>query len=221
MARRAVDQERADTVSAPKLWRGQTLDDRSADRREQLLAVGTQLLGTAGAAAVTMRAVTRQAALSPRYFYESFETREDLLRAVYDRVETGLLARVEDVVPSGDLRADVREVVDRCARYFEEDPRRARILLREPLGDDTLHEHSAARAPAFIRALVGLLGAEADALLPADEEALAVQATALGGALIALYLDWADGRLALARDRLAAAAVDIVFALTSVGRARG
>ncbi|WP_280469465.1 TetR/AcrR family transcriptional regulator [Nocardia farcinica] len=221
MARRAVDQERADTVSAPKLWRGQTLDDRSADRREQLLAVGTQLLGTAGAAAVTMRAVARQAALSPRYFYESFETREDLLRTVYDRVEAGLLARVEDVVPSGDLRADVREVVDRCARYFEEDPRRARILLREPLGDDTLHEHSAARVPAFIRALVGLLGAEADALLPADEGALAVQATALGGALIALYLDWADGRLALAREQLAAAAVDIVFAHTSVGRTRG
>ncbi|SLJ82457.1 Uncharacterised protein [Mycobacteroides abscessus subsp. abscessus] len=68
---------------------------------------------------------------------------------------------------------------------------------------------------------MGLLGAKADALLPTDDEALAVQATALGGALIALYLDWADGRLVLARDRLAAAAVDIVFALTSVGRARG
>lgn len=192
------------------------MDDRSADRREQLLAVATEILGTAGASAVTMRAVARQANLSPRYFYESFDSRETLLRAVYDRVETGLMTRLEDLPPAGDLRAAARAVIDLCAQYFEEDPRRARILLREPLGDDTLHEHSATRAPSFIRALVALLGTEADELVPADDETLAIQATSLSGALVALYLDWADGRLAIDRDRLASAAVDVAFALTTV-----
>ncbi len=47
-------------VSTPKLWRGQTPQDRSGDRREQLLDVAFDLLGTGGSAAVTMRAVTRQ-----------------------------------------------------------------------------------------------------------------------------------------------------------------
>ncbi len=197
------------------------MDDRSADRREQLLAVATEILGTAGASAVTMRAVARQANLSPRYFYESFESREALLRAVYDRLESELMARIQQLPPpTGDMRAAARAVIDMCAQYFEEDPRRARILLREPLGDDTLHEHSAARAPSFIRALVALLGTEAGALMPADDETLTIQATALSGALVALYLDWADGRLPIDRDRLASAAVDIAFALTTVAHPR-
>lgn len=88
--------------------------------------------------------------------------------------------------------------------------------MREPLGDDTLHEHSAARMPSFIRALVPLLGAEAGALVPADDATLAIQATALNGALVALYLDWTDGRLTVERDRLASVAVDIAFALAAV-----
>ncbi|MBF6357653.1 TetR/AcrR family transcriptional regulator [Nocardia higoensis] len=203
-------------MSSPRLWRGQTMDDRSADRREQLLAVATEILGTAGASAVTMRAVTRQANLSPRYFYESFHSREALLRAVYDQVEADLMTRIQKLPPTGDLRAGARAVVDLCAQFFEEDARRARILLREPLGDDTLHEHSAARMPSFIRALVPLLGAEAGALVPADDATLAIQATALNGALVALYLDWTDGRLTVERDRLASVAVDIAFALAAV-----
>jgi len=192
------------------------MDDRSADRREQLLAVATEILGTAGASAVTMRAVARQANLSPRYFYESFDSRETLLRAVYDQVEADLMTRIQELPPTRDLRAGARAVIDLCAQFFEEDARRARILLREPLGDDTLHEHSAARTPSFIRALVALLGAEAGELVPADDETLAIQAASLSGALVSLYLDWADGRLAIDRDRLASAAVDIVFALTTV-----
>lgn len=203
-------------MSSPRLWRGQTMDDRSADRREQLLAVATEILGTAGASAVTMRAVARQANLSPRYFYESFDSRETLLRAVYDQVEADLMTRIQELPPTRDLRAGARAVIDLCAQFFEEDARRARILLREPLGDDTLHEHSAARTPSFIRALVALLGAEAGELVPADDETLAIQAASLSGALVSLYLDWADGRLAIDRDRLASAAVDIVFALTTV-----
>ena len=77
-------------MNSPKLWRGQTLQDRSSDRREQILVVGEQLLGSGGVAAVTMRAVTRQANLSPRYFYETFDSREDLVIAVYDRGQPGI-----------------------------------------------------------------------------------------------------------------------------------
>lgn len=49
---------------------------------------GRSLLGDGGAVAVTMRAVVRAAQLSPRYFYESFASREELLFAVHDRSKT-------------------------------------------------------------------------------------------------------------------------------------
>lgn len=204
-------------MNAPKLWRGQTLQDRSIDRREQMLEVGEALLGEGGSAAVTMRAVIREANLSPRYFYETFTSREDLLIAVYDRVEARLFGRMQGVQLDRGLRSAVRTVFERCGDYFDEDPRRARILLREPLADATLHEHRAHRAPEFIRALLPMLGAEAGGLAPADDDDLVVVATALTGALTALYLDYAGGKLPIERDRLAETAVDIVFAFARLG----
>ncbi|MET7767802.1 TetR/AcrR family transcriptional regulator [Nocardia sp. NPDC005366] len=203
-------------MNAPKLWRGQTLRDRSADRREQLLDVALDLLGTDGSTAVTMRAVTRLANLSPRYFYESFDNREALLTAVYDRVETALLDRMHTTLPGADLHANVRVALEICADYFEADPRRARILLREPLNDDTLRRHSAQRSPAFILALAPIFGADAEPLVTRGEENLAIIGTAMAGALVALYLDWADGRLTVSRDRLVDSAVEIVLSLLNI-----
>lgn len=200
-------------MDSPKKWRGQTLVDRSLDRREQMLDAGEELLGTGGAAAVTMRAVIRQVNLSPRYFYETFDSREDLIVAVYDRVELRLFERMQPVRTDAGLRVAIRSIFEICAAYFEEDPRRARILLREPLADDTLRRHGSDRAPAFLRMLVPLLGAEAGAVTPETDEDVALAATALSGALISLYLDWVDGRLLVDRDRLADTAVEVVFAL--------
>lgn len=201
-------------MNAPKLWRGRTLLDRSADRREQLIEVGFDLLGTAGSGAVTMRAVTRQANLSPRYFYESFDSREALITAVYDRVEQVLLDRLGAIRYDPDPATAIRAALEVCAAYFEEDPRRARVLLREPLTDDTLRRHSAHRTPAFIRTVVPRLGAEA--LVSSNDETLAIVGTALGGALIALYVDWVDGRLPVPRGRLVETAAEIVLSLAQV-----
>ncbi|WP_280503026.1 TetR/AcrR family transcriptional regulator [Nocardia farcinica] len=206
-------------MSSPKLWRGQTLQDRSTDRREQFLMVGQRILGSKGVAAVTMRAVVRDADLSPRYFYETFSTREDLITAVYDRVEAELIKRLQAVDLTAGLPEAIRSVFEICADYFDEDPGRARILLREPQGDDTLRRHSADRVPTFLRAVMPILGAHAGDLLPTSDKQLAIAATALSGALVSLYLDWIDGILAVEREEVAAAAVDIVFALsTAVGR---
>lgn len=198
-------------VTTARRWRGQTLRDRSADRRAQLLNVAEELLGSRGSAAVTMRAVCREAQLSPRYFYESFDSREQLLVAVYNRVEERL---VHHIIGRGSAEpATTRTVLESCAEFFEEDPARARILLREPLADDTLHKHSASRTPSFITALIPVLGPDVQQLLARDPQQIAILSTVLGGALVALYLDWADGRLNVSRDAVADAAVDVVTAL--------
>ena len=201
-------------VTSTKLWRGQTLRDRTADRRAALIDVGAKLLGSGGSAAVTMRAVCREAQLSPRYFYESFETREDLLIAVYNQVEERLLNHIASTVGGASGTATLRNVLESCAGFFEADPQRARILLREPLGDDILRKHSASRTPAFVAALIPVLGPRINEVLAGDPGRIQILSTALGGALVALYLDWADGRLNVSRDAIAEAAVDIVTALT-------
>lgn len=200
-----------------KIWRGQTMSDRSAERREQLLEVGFDLLGTAGAPAVTLRAVCRGAGLSSRYFYENFASREEFLAAIYDRTEAALLARL--VPADGDIRErSIRDVLDTCAEYFAEDPRRARALLREPMSDKTLRAHQSGRSPVFLAAAIPALGAVDEHLLPRDAEELAVLAAALSGVVISLYLEWLDGYLALERDELAEVATRLVTAIAQAVR---
>ncbi|WP_227981304.1 TetR/AcrR family transcriptional regulator [Nocardia spumae] len=205
-------------TAASKLWRGQTLQDRSEERREQLLDCAFDLLGTAGAGAVTMRAVVRRANLSPRYFYESFDNREVLIIAVYDRVEAGLRDRLAAIAPGCDPHAAIRAALETCADFFDEDPRRARVLLRESLADDDLRRHITQRAPAVIRALAPLLGAGADRLFASSDATLATIGTALAGALTSVYLEWTDGHLVIERDRLVDTAVGIVVALLGLAR---
>jgi AcrR family transcriptional regulator len=79
-------------------WAGTTLEDRRAERRERFMAAGLDLLGSQGAAAVTVRSVCRHAQLTDRYFYENFADRAALLLAVYDAVAAQAAAALVDAV---------------------------------------------------------------------------------------------------------------------------
>lgn len=200
-----------------KVWRGQTLHDRSVGRRDELLRAGEILMGSQGAAAATMRAVCRQANLSPKYFYESFANPEALLIAVYDSVEQRLLDHIVEK-RLGANQLSLESVLELCADFFEANPGAARVLLREPLGNDVLRAHSASRAGIFIKALTPLLAAEVPDV---DDDEMAALSTCLSGALIALYLDWSDGRLQMPRAKVADAAVRVVAAIAGAARATG
>jgi len=193
------------------------MDDRSAGRRHRLLDVCLEMIGTGGAASVTLRGVCRLAKLSPRYFYENFSSREELLIATYDHVEEGLLACVVQS-DDGQQKLSIKTILERCAHYFEEDPRRARILLREPMSDETLRAHQSGKSPVFIRSVIPALegGSRPDA--PRDAHELAIMAAALSGALISLYLEWLDGRLPVGREALADTASGLVTAIARASR---
>lgn len=70
--------------STGRTYRGQTPEQRAAERRRRFLEAGLQLFGTIGLRAVTVRRICREAGLTDRYFYESFDTMESLLVAVYE-----------------------------------------------------------------------------------------------------------------------------------------
>ena len=58
--------------TGPRRWRGQEPEDRRAARRTQLIEAGLQIMGTEGAAAATMRATCREAALTAEI--QSYQT---------------------------------------------------------------------------------------------------------------------------------------------------
>ncbi|MEU2254813.1 helix-turn-helix domain-containing protein [Nocardia xishanensis] len=192
-----------------KVWRGQTLTDRARQRRAQLLRTGFELLGTVGAAGVTVRAVCRHAGLSPRYFYESFTGTDELTVAVYDRCDAELAAAMFASAQRADLTAAVAAAVGAAAAFFESDPRRIRVLLREPLVDEALRNRQSEVAPGHLTAVAAVMGLFDDEA-PPDPAELAMTASALSGALVCLVLDWADGRLAVGMPQLVEHATRLV-----------
>ncbi|QYN19823.1 TetR/AcrR family transcriptional regulator [Amycolatopsis sp. DSM 110486] len=188
-----------------RTWAGTTLDDRKAARRDQLVAAGLDLLGTEGSAAVSVRAVCRQAHLTERYFYESFADREELVAAVYEHV--GERARQALVDAIGDA-PDPRQRAERAVRAFVallvDDPRQGRVLLLAPLTDPALTRRGLHLLPAFA-ALVG------EQLSHGDETDRQLVSIGLVGALSNVFIAYLDGTLRVSRERLVAHCVRLVL----------
>ncbi len=110
---------------------------RTGRRRQAFLDAALEVFGTVGYRKATVKSLCKQAQLADRYFYESFETTEDLLVAAYEdqvRVLRGeVLAAFVSVPPS----ASTLEVVEACLRAVYgcvKDVRVARLVWLEVAG---------------------------------------------------------------------------------------
>ena len=147
--------------------------------------------------------VCAEAGLSERYFYESFGDRDRLLTAIFDRVAAEAAAAVLAAVEAAphDAGAKARAGIDAFVRLLAEDPRRARAMLVESLGNEALQQR---REQAF-RSFAALVSEQGrsfygiDAVAEVDAELTAV---ALVGGLAELVILWLDGSLAVSRERL-------------------
>ncbi|MEK8087114.1 TetR/AcrR family transcriptional regulator [Aquabacterium sp. A3] len=123
--------------SSGRAYAGESLGERVARRRAQFLEAGLEVFGTTGYRTATVRQLCRQAALTDRYFYESFGGLEDLLVAVYERQfdqlqQVVLQALAEDAVlsdPMSAVEAGLQALFDMAS-----DPRVARVCWLEVLG---------------------------------------------------------------------------------------
>ena len=157
-----------------------------------------------------MRAVCRRSELNPRYFYESFASLDDLLVAVIDETwtaELGELLLVVDGAPD-DLEAKVRAAVEHIARRVTDDPRRARVLLVEGMGNGAV----ARRRFEVAETIAEVVAREAVALLdlpddPAIRSQARTAASLLVGGVTQVLTAWTVGRLEMPRDDLVDAAV--------------
>lgn len=170
---------------------GRTAEERRAERRERLLDAALELFGTRGYAQTSIAALCAATRLNPRYFYESFPSREALLRAVYDRHMERLATAVLGALDGAST--DPREVVQAGMRAFVEtqlaDRRSARITYLEIVGVSLdLERHRREVLRSFAR----IVEREADRLaalgvIPRREHGLT--AIALGGAVDGLLTD--------------------------------
>lgn len=180
-------------MPAGQRYGGRTAEERQAERREKLLDAGLELFGTQGYANTSIEALCAATRLNPRYFYESFKTREELLRAVYDRHMAHLAETVGAALR--DAPEDPRGLVRTGLTAFVEtqlaDRRAARITYLEIVGVSLeLERHRRD----VLRGFAGLVEREADrlaaaGLLPQRDRDHRLTAMALGGAVDGLLTD--------------------------------
>lgn len=134
-----------------RLYAGLSADQRSARRREQLIAASLEVFAQQGWDGSTVQDLCRAAKLSPRYFYELFDSRE----ALFVAVTQDIARQVQDVAGLALLAADehpqqrTRAVLEALARLFSDDARLVRVALMESLATEQLRAHRRALLEEF------------------------------------------------------------------------
>jgi AcrR family transcriptional regulator len=106
------------------------------DRRNRLIRAGFESFGTEGYVKTTIKTICSLSGLTERYFYESFESKEELLIAVYRQLTDEMVRDSVTILENGSLSAleSSGQSLTAFYRYFREDPRRAQIRFFEILG---------------------------------------------------------------------------------------
>lgn len=113
-------------------WAGISQADRMSHRRQLILDAAFGLVAEAGVSGVTIRAVSRESGIHRRYFHESFESREDLLRAMFDRVVQDVTNSVlESLKNNSDSSSEPRiyGVMRVLLTFARENPVQAEVLF--------------------------------------------------------------------------------------------
>jgi AcrR family transcriptional regulator len=184
-------------------WSGVPLESRLAVRRDNLVSAGVALLGEDSGPALTVRAVCRKAALTERYFYESFADRDEFVRAVYDDVCTNAMTTLTSAKTP-------REAVEQFVELMVDDPVRGRVLLLAPAVEPVLTRSGAEWMPTFIELLQHKLSRIAD---PARQKMVA---TSLIGALTSLFTAYLSGQLGTTRKQFIDYCVEMLLIAVGV-----
>jgi AcrR family transcriptional regulator len=205
--------------SSSTRWAGVSPDRRRDDRRAMLVQAGYRLFGDDGAAALTVRAVCREADLHTRYFYENFADTRELLAAVYDQQSDALANVLARALAAAGPRAEarIRAGVGSVLRFISDDPRRGRVLFAEAHGNELLAVRRRAAETALLESLVARSGPQGS---QGPQLPVRIAATMFTGAMTELARQWADGALGDDLDAVVDSAVELSSALRTTSRRR-
>ncbi len=187
-------------VPVARSYRGEAAGERRARRRAQLLEAGLELLGTGGWQAATVTAVCEQARLTPRYFYESFASRDELLVAIFDSVIDEVTAETVGVAPSN-AEELLRATVAAFVKVVSEDPRKGRAAFLEALGSEALMRRRFDRMRWFSEQLARRVRADRQ-LDEGEARGLETASLIATGGLIETLMVWLDGGLTRSADQV-------------------
>ncbi|MEI9930136.1 MAG: TetR family transcriptional regulator [Rhizomicrobium sp.] len=81
-------------AAAKRRYSGRSFEDRRNDRREQLVRATLVVAGRAGLEGTSVAAICAEAGLTPRYFYESYSSRDQVFMETYRAAQRLLFAQM-------------------------------------------------------------------------------------------------------------------------------
>ncbi|GGG24292.1 TetR family transcriptional regulator [Rhodococcoides trifolii] len=190
-------------------YAGRSADDRSAERRERLLEAGLELFATVGAAGATMTAICAHAKLTERYFYQSFSSKEDLLKQVIAAVSSEVRVAALDALasPASTVEKQVENAISAFVGVMTADRRKGRVAMIESSAVESLRAYR----QELLRDFASLVAEQAHALYgdrawstPRSE----INAILFVGGLAELVVTWLNGEIDVTPTQIVAAATD-------------
>ncbi|WP_433665048.1 TetR/AcrR family transcriptional regulator [Nocardia sp. CA-128927] len=204
--------QESDDDAGPRIWGGTTLTERREARRTALLEAALDLIGEAGAAGVTMRAVCRRANLTDRYFYESFTSRDELLDVLYRQVAEEFLQPMTAFAATDEPTRD-RELARILVDKVLADPRKSRLFLVEPYSSTGLGQTTISVMPVFTRLMQDHLFSHID-----DPVKRRLAAVTMASGNAGMFSAWLNGSLRATRDEIIDHCVAVITAYRSLYR---
>jgi AcrR family transcriptional regulator len=103
----------------------------SAQRREQLIAIGRQLFAERGYDATSVEEIASRAKVSKPVVYEHFGGKEGLYAVVVDREVRAMIERLSTALTSGHPRELLEQAAIALLDYIENETDGFRVLVRE------------------------------------------------------------------------------------------
>jgi len=134
--------------------------------------------------------------VTPRYFYESFSSREELLAEIYEQLSAELLGAVSKMLGTTEgINVDIPIAADVTAFFHGllDDPRRARIICIEVAGENPTLER---RRQGILHDFADLISAGATQRVRGSETppgAFDMVALAIVGGIYQVVVDWLSG----------------------------
>lgn len=183
-------------TAVPRRYGGVALEDRKAERRDRLVRAAVAVSARLGRDGATVAAICAEAGLTARYFYESFQNRDELFIAAFRRVQDELFSRM---APPEKARDPARAALTGFFHALAAHPGLARVFLLD------LDRHDPA---------MKALGRDADARLGALIAPHAPESAVSGllragitGAIVQIARRWIESDFAEDPERVATLAL--------------
>jgi AcrR family transcriptional regulator len=191
-------------------YRGIEAAERLARRRSLLLAAGLDILGADQPTELTVRALSGQAGLAVRYFYESFSDKDNFVSAVFDWVIADIAATTQAAVAAAPPKEQNRAGMANVVRAIAGDARIGRLLFSAQLSNAVL-----VRKRAESEALFAMLSGQhvGSALRVQQNDRIVATAHFVVGGVGQTISAWLAGDVDLEPDRLVDQLASILDAL--------